>query len=148
MSEIPEVGAPQERVERNITFSRDYSVGLPRGEKAYMIPASEWNRVKRMVGRIVPPKNWFQVGGSICIGIAFTAIFCIVGFAASKDVPFWAKLVSWSATICGTVLGFGLFYLDSQQRTNIVQSTDDVTHEMEELERLCQAAEPDGNVVA
>ena len=61
-----------------------------------MIPASEWNRIKRMVGRIVPAKNWFQVAGSIFAGVSITAIFCIVGFAASKEVPFWAKLI-WAS---------------------------------------------------
>ena len=142
MPDAPEVGISQEQVERKITFTRDFSVALPRGEQAYMIAVSEWNRVKRMVERIVPAKNWFVVAGSICAGVFFSAVFCLIGFAASNDVPVWARSVGWSAAICALVLSASLFYLDSQQRADIRESTDDVTQEMERIEKSC-LSEPD-----
>jgi hypothetical protein len=136
-------GGQQERAERNITFTRDYSVGLPRGETAYMIPATEWNRIKKMIKRLVPAKDWFVVAGSVCAGVFFSAVFCLIGFAASNNVPVWAKAVAWSASVCALLLGACFFYLDTQQRSNLKESTNDVTLEMEQLEALCQASKLD-----
>jgi len=145
MADANEIAAQSaEGAERKITFSRDYSVALPRGERAYMIPASEWERLKRMVSRIVPAKEWFLVAASICIGIFVSAVFALIGFSASwNSVPMWAKAIASSAAVCALVLSIGLFYLDTQQRGDIKESTNEVTSEMEEIEKACRAAEAD-----
>jgi len=141
MSNTKDVVAQPENAERKFTFSREYSVAVPGGEPAYVIAASEWDRIKKMIVRIVPPKNWFVVAGSICAGMFASAVFCLLGFAPSWDnVPTWAKAVAGSVTACALVLSVGLFYLDTQQRGNIRESTTDVTTEMERLETSSQAA--------
>ena len=129
-----EVGGP-----RDITVTRDYAVALPRRERAYLIPASEWNRVKRMVSRIVPPKNWFQVGWSLCAGNCASAVFWLLGLP--NDVSFRLRVVGWSSAICSLVLGIALFYLDGQQRQDITRSSSEVTNEMTELEKLYAAGD-------
>ena len=128
-----------EQEKQRITFTRDYSVSVPRGEQAYVIPASEWTRIKRMVARIAPAKNWFEIAGSICAGIFVSGIFCLLSFAASKEVPSFARVVAWVATVCGVLLSCALYYLSSQQRTSIAASAQDVAHEMENLEGLYRA---------
>jgi hypothetical protein len=146
MSQGKEVVAQTENAVPKITFSREYSVSLPSGETAYIIPASEWERIKRIVGRIVPPKNWFVVAGSICAGVFVSAVFCLIGFAAAwNNVPTWAKAVTGSAMVCAVVLSVGLFYLDTQQRGDIRESTGDVTREMERLEQSSQSTQAEAN---
>ncbi len=125
-----------------IKVSRKYSVAVPKDEGAYLVAKSDWDRIKTMVAAIVPAKNWFQVFGSISIGIALAAIFSLIGFAASKDVPNWAKkFEDWCALVCGTILAVALFILDSQQYAYTTHKTTDVTSEMDRIEEMCRTTE-------
>jgi hypothetical protein len=139
MPDANQVGTQQETAERSITVTRGYSISMPETEPALIIPISELNRIMEMVERIPPENRWFPAAGWTCIGISFSAVFDIVGFAALKNVPFWAQLVSWSAAVCGAVLAAAFFWLDRQSRSKIVQSTRLAT---DELKKLCQGAEP------
>ncbi len=116
------------------TFTRDYSVPRPRSEQAYLIPASEWERLKRMIRRIAPAQNWFQVGASVCAGVFFTAVFSLVSFSQSKEVPQWAKIVAWVCIFCGALLTIALVAVDKQQTQQITVSANDVLEEMTQLE--------------
>jgi len=129
-----ETEAGQTEMSRKVSFTREFSAFLPGGVTAFVIPATEWNRVKRMIARITPAKTWFVVAGSICAGVGISAVSCLIGFASAKDVPTWAKAVSWGSLCTGVVLCIGLFYLDSQQRSDISYSTKEVLKEMEQLE--------------
>lgn len=124
-----------------IAVSREFSVELPKGEGGFLVLRSDWNRIKTMIARIVPAKNWYQVCGSICVGLAVSAIFSLIGFASSKDVPSWAKLTDWCVLVSGIVLSIGLFALDAQQRSYTIQRTADVTEEMDRIEKLCEATD-------
>jgi hypothetical protein len=145
MSDVNEKTRPEtiEPKEPKLTFTQEYAVVYPRCETAYMIPASGWERIKRDVKRIVPAKNWFVIGGSICAGVFVSAVFCIIGLAASTNPPVWAKYTAWSASIVSLVLCVSLFYLESQQRGDLRQSTSDVIADMEKLEQTSNTSETD-----
>jgi hypothetical protein len=129
---------------RNITVSREYSLPLPRSEQAYMIPASEWGRLKRMISKIAPPRNWFQAGGWLFLGIAITSFLPMLG---AGDFSFHRNIVPWAAIVCFGVLAAALFYLDTQQRQDITQSSKTVIDEMLALEGMYAApADPDPTV--
>lgn len=140
MSEFKAIGR-DDGAKGGITVSREFSVAVPKDEGGYLIPRSDWNRIRSMIRRIAPIENWFQVSASICAGVALSAGFSLLGFASSKDVPTWAKLADWCAMICGIILSMALFALDAKQQKYTVQKTSDVTDEMERIEQLCQAAE-------
>jgi hypothetical protein len=132
----PNQGMP---ADENITVSRDYSIPVPRRERAYFIPASDWGRLKKMISRIAPPKNWFQIGASLCAGTCLTSILGLLG---SDHPSFGFKLVAWIFILCGGILAITLFYLDSQQRQDLTQSANDVTDEMRQLENSNAAVPP------
>jgi hypothetical protein len=136
MSHPPQTEQAPNRTEPpQVTFSRDYNVAAPRPERAYLIPASEWDRLKRMVKGMASGKDWFVVTGSICVGIFVSAVFCLIGFSPSWDnVPMWAKAISLSAALCSLVLGIALFVLSNQQTGKAKESSSEITTEMERLE--------------
>ncbi len=125
-----------------IKVSREYSVEVPKDEGAYLVVKSDWNRIKRMVSGIVPAKDWFEVSGSICIGIAVAAIFSLIGFSASKDVPSWAVFVDWCALVCGVILAAALFCLRGEQKVYATHRAIDITQEMDRIEELCKTSLP------
>jgi len=127
---------------KDVRVSREYSVAVPRDEGAYLVAKSDWNRIRVMITRMVPAQNWFQVFGSICIGIAVAGAFSLVGFASSKEVPHWATFVDWCAVVCGTVLAIALFALDNRQQVYTTNKAADVTQEMDRIEELCRQSEP------
>jgi hypothetical protein len=136
----PNAGAPPAD-ENRITVSRDYSIPLPRNERAYFISVTEWERLKRMIDKIVPPKNWFQAGAWLFLGIAITSFLGILGIG---DLSFRPNIVSWAVLVCFGVLAAALFYLDTQQRQDITQSAQSVIDEMLEMEKP-YGTRPDGD---
>jgi hypothetical protein len=129
----------------DITVSREFSVAVPKDE-GVLVLRSDWNRIKTMVARIVPVKNWYQVSGSVSVGIAVAAAFSLIGFASSKDVPTWARFTDSCALVCGIVLAVALFALDAQQHLYTTHKTTDVTEEMDRIERLCDAVPQGGDM--
>jgi hypothetical protein len=106
-----------------------------------MIPASEWGRLKRMISKLVPPKNWFQAGGWLFLGIAITSRLAMLG---TGDLSLHKNTVSWATIVCFGVLAAALFYLDRQQRQDIAQSSRTIIDEMVALEGMYAApTEPD-----
>jgi hypothetical protein len=122
----------------DITVSREFSVAVPKDE-GVLVLRSDWNRIKTMVARIVPVKNWYQVSGSVSVGIAVAAAFSLIGFASSKDVPTWARFTDSCALVCGIILAVALFALDAQQHLYTTHKSTDITEEMDRIERLCEA---------
>lgn len=122
-------------------FSQEYSVAVPRAEHAYLVPVSDWERLKRAICKIVPTKNWFQAGAWLCTGISATSL---IGVWQADSPSFHFKVVAWSVATSGAVLAVALFKLDTQQRQDVTQSAKSVTDEMLELEKS-YAARADTN---
>lgn len=120
----------------NFKFSQEYSVAAPRPKHAYLVPVSDWERLKRLICRIAPPKNWFQIGGSLVAGISVTSL---VGIWQSDNPSFHFTVVAWTVAASGAILAIALFYLDGQQRQDITQSAKSVTDEMLEMEKTFTA---------
>jgi hypothetical protein len=116
----------------NIKVSQDYSIPQPRPRAAYFIPVMEWERLKRTISKIAPPKNWFQVAGSLCAGAAIAAA---IGLMESDAPSLHFREVAWIVLVVGSVLAAALFLLDHQQRADIKRSTKGVIDEMKELEK-------------
>jgi hypothetical protein len=134
------------RTDPQITVTRNFHIALPPGERAYIIPVSEWERMKKMVIKIAPRRDWFIAAASACVGVCATAAFCLIGLAPFwKEVPAWAKATGCSVAASTAVLALALFYLNKQQTVDINESAEDVFRELEQLEKSCQArAEAEG----
>jgi len=122
--------------EKKFKFSREFSVDVPPAGRAYFIPVTEWERLKRMIRQIVPPQNWFQAGGWLFAGIAATTL---IGIWQSDNPSLHFKVVAWAVVLCGAIMAIALFCLDGQQRQDITQSAQSVIDEMIELENTYAA---------
>lgn len=116
-----------------ISVSREYSISLPLKEFAYPIPATSWERLKRDIAGVDPPKNWFQSAGWAFIGTATTALLTILG---RSDWSLRSNIVSWCAVVLFGVLAGTMFLNDRLQRQDIAKSTKTIVDEMCETQRM------------
>lgn len=117
---------------QKMKFSREFAVEVPATAPVLYFEHSDWKRLKKMISKIVPPKEWFKVGASLCAGAAIASATNLI----QVDTPsFRFSLVAWVTIIAGGILALALYFLDGQQRNDIRQSTQSILDEMSELEK-------------
>jgi hypothetical protein len=119
---------------RKITVSREFSVAAPQSERAYPIPSSEWERLKRAISRLAPQQNWYQAGGWLCAGVSITSFISIFGSDSLLSTN--SPVVEWVAAISGGLLAAVLLYFDSQQRQSIAETAQNIVEDMSHIERM------------
>ena len=117
------------------TFSQDYVVYKAKKEGIYPIKESDWSRLKRIIGGIIPNKSIFQILASIAFGIFASAIFSLIAFNTATGLEKWVEPTTWVIFFVSLIAGIGLLILDKQQKQMITYSTSDVLTEMGEIER-------------
>lgn len=126
----------------NLVITEDYQVYPPKPQGAYPVHENDWERIKRMVRAIVPEDSSFQTGSGIFFGIFVTALFTIIGFSASKDVPEWARITAWVGLSLGLAMAGVLYYLGGKQKKTVTLSSQNVIEEMERLEKEYDKSPP------
>jgi|ERR1700722_1620203 len=124
--------------EPKIRVSQEYSVTLPQNRNAYMVLITDWQKIKRMIRKMVPQQNWYQICASLSAGVALTTL---VGFVLADNPTEHFKIVTGFVLLASCLFAIGLFALDAQQRKYVSESSSNVLEEMDELEKLY----PDGS---
>jgi hypothetical protein len=123
--------------DRKITVSREFSVAAPQRERAYPIPASEWERLKTKIARIAPAQNWYQAGGWLFAGVAITTL---ISWLVSDNPPSSrATAIEWAVVIGGGLLAGILLFVDSQQRKGIAETAQSIVDDMSHIEKMFAA---------
>lgn len=122
-----------------VSVSREFSVDVPAKVPAYFIEHSDWHRVSKMVKRITPRSNWFQISGSVFSG---AAIASFISVTQSDNPSGHFRIVTWDAVVVCGVLGAALFALDRFQSRDIQESCEAVLEEMEDIETRVRPARP------
>ena len=58
------------------TVNRSNTVLQHSPETAFVIAESEWSRVRQLVTEIIPYANWYQLAGSVFLGV-FVSFVCM-----------------------------------------------------------------------
>lgn len=116
-------------------FSQDYVVYKAKREGVYPIKETDWSRLKRLVGGIIPNKSLFQILSSISFGVFASAIFALIGFKTAEKLEDWVMPTTWIIFAVSFIAGVGLLILDRLQKEMITYSTKDVLTEMTEIEK-------------
>jgi hypothetical protein len=116
-------------------FSQDYIVYKAKKEGVYPIKESDWARLKRLIGGIIPNQRIFQILSSIAFGIFASAIFSLIAFNSATNLESWVKPTTWIIFWTSLIAGIGLLILDKLQKDMITYSTLDVIMEMTEIEK-------------
>jgi hypothetical protein len=119
---------------RKITVSREFSVAAPQSERAYPIPASEWEMLKRKISRIAPLQNWYQAGGWLCAGVAITSL--ISWMASDAPESSRSSTIELAAVICSTLLAIVLLFFDRQQRHSTAETAQNIVEDMSHIEKM------------
>jgi membrane-associated protease RseP (regulator of RpoE activity) len=120
-------------------FTQKYTISTPKEKKVYTVYHSDWERLKKMVGKIVPHTRIFQVLYSISFSIFVAAFFALLAFTTAKEVPSWVQLTTWVLLISSFIVGLALFFLDNQQKEVIQFSIDMILGEMQSIEDSCNS---------
>jgi hypothetical protein len=123
--------------DRKITVSREFSVAAPQRERAYPIPASEWERLKTKISRIAPEQNWYQAGGWLSAGVAITTL--ISWLVSDNPLGSRATAIDWAVVIGGGLLAGILLFVDSQQRKGIAETAQSIVDDMSHIEKMFAA---------
>lgn len=127
-------------------FSQDYMVYKTKKEGIYPIKESDWSRLKRFIGAIIPNKSVFQILSSIAFGIFASAIFSLIAFNSADNLDKWVKPTTWTIFFVSLIAGVGLLILDNIQKNLITKSTTDVLTEMSEIEKSFDKSDEDNDI--
>jgi|ERR1700722_494396 len=125
---------PEANEGRQITVSREFSVAAPQSERAYPIPASEWDMLKIKISRIAPPQNWYQAGGWLCGGISITSL--LSWLTSDNSATSRSSTIQLAAFLCGALLAAVLLYVDKQQRHSTAETAQNIVEDMSHIERM------------
>ena len=126
----------------NFQITQDYAVYPPKKQGIYPIQESDWERIKRLIGSIIPPQRLFQILSSLCFGIFASAIFSLISFLTAERVAPWVMPTAWTIFWVSLLVGCALLLLDGKQKKLMTVSTNDVLQEMAQIEQHFER--PDG----
>ena len=112
-------------------ISHKWEIKRPETEEAYLVPQSDWTRLRRRIERLKSPSTIFLSIGYSLLGVAATALASAITFLSSGDYKssiFWAI---FSASFVGSVL---CLYFNRYQRKQEASSRDDILDCMSEIE--------------
>ncbi len=116
-------------------FTQDYFVYKNKKEGVFPIKESDWKRLKRIIGQIIPHERIFQIFSSVFFGIFASSIFSLIAFQATTKIENWVKPVTWSICLVSLILAVSLLILDKRHKGIITLSTKDVLTDMSEIEK-------------
>jgi hypothetical protein len=119
---------------KGVKFSPDYVVYTPRNQGVYPIPETEWNRLKKRIGAIVPARRLFQNGGAMLMSVSASAVLSLLGFQTATALAPWVIPSTWAILISSFLLGGAFFLLDRFQQDTIQSSVMEVLDEIRQIE--------------
>lgn len=118
--------------EPSLTISHKWEIKRPGKEEAYIVPKSDWIRLRKRVQRIKSPSRIFLSVGYLLFGVAGTALISAISLIGSGDhrsLIYWAIFAITS--ICGGVcLLFNRY--QRKQETSLKEDALDCMSEIEE----------------
>lgn len=120
------------------TATQEYTVLRPVRQNAYLVVETDWIRIERMVGEIIPHKGGFQVVASISVGVLVSALSIWISFKVSDStVPNWAWTADTCAIWCSLLMAISFFVFDSKRQKSTVRTVRSVQTEMAEVRKRC-----------
>ena len=114
--------------------SRDYEVVRPGTEKAYMVPISEWDNLRKKVDRMESGGSMFHTIGAVLLGIAGTALvgaLTLPEAAVQSGVP--TRLSCWALFAVTLICGLLSLCFVWRQRKTLANSKEDFLSEMDRI---------------
>jgi hypothetical protein len=99
-----------------LSFSQDYFVYEPKRQGVYPIQESDWNRLERMIEKIVPERKIYSILASAALGVFASSIFSVISLYTLKDLPTWIFPTNCAILISSLIVGIALIKIDSQQK--------------------------------
>lgn len=118
-----------------VNFTQDYLIYSPKREGIYPLPESDWQRLKGLIGMIIPERKIYNFIASLSFGVFVSSIFSLVTLYTANGLAVWIIPTNWSILVCSFILGIALLLLDEQQRTLITISKNLIIGEMDSLEK-------------
>jgi len=122
--------APQS--EGKVEISQSYSMPAPEEWKGFPVSRKDWDRIKKMVDRIISPTSFWQIAWPASFGIAFSALISALTIIeeghSNKALCYWIFVL---------FLFIGLFSLliDKTRREASTATKEQVKEEMAEMEK-------------
>lgn len=115
----------------SLTISHKWEIKRPGKEEAYLVPQSDWTRLRRRVERLKSPSRIFLSIGYLLLGMAATALIGVISLIGSGDYkPVICLAIFATTSICG---GLCLF-LNRYQRKQEISSRQDILDCVIEIE--------------
>jgi hypothetical protein len=124
-----------------LSFSQDYFVYTPKKQGVYPIQEAEWNRLKKMIEKIVPEKKVYSTIASVLFGVFASSIFSIISLYTLHDLPRWIFPANWAILISSLILAIALTIIDSQQKKILQVSSEIILCDMQDIEEKFEQTE-------
>lgn len=120
------------------TISQNYEILELEKGKAYPIPVSDWDYLKKKVERIGPTSLTFHTIASVLLGVAGTALVSALTLPnVMTQTGYFAVWVSWLVFGVTSISGLLSWYFSRRERKVLACSKGDFLEEMVRLERRC-----------
>jgi len=120
----------------SFNVSRDYEVVRPGIERAYVVPISDWDNLRKKVDRVESGGSMFHTIGAVLLGIAGTAFFgalLLPETAVQFGVP--TRVLCWALFTVTLISGLLCLYFASRQPKMVANCKEDVLSEMDRVEK-------------
>jgi len=116
-------------------ISHDYEILPPEKEKAYPIPMSDWEYLKKKLRAIQSTVPLFHTVGTVLLSVAGSALLAAISLPrVESQIGSSTISICWVIFIATLISGLLSMYFASQQRKVVSASKDDVLDEMERME--------------
>src|SRR5438094_661645 len=91
--------------------SQDYTILEPKSGPAFIIPCSDWERLKKRLGRVSTPPWFFENVAPAFAGVGLTMVVSIlVGMLPSPSDHPNALVIAWSVFVVAMLCSILSFY--------------------------------------
>jgi hypothetical protein len=104
-------------------ISHRWEIKRPETEEAYLVPQSDWTRLRKRIERLKSPSTIFLSIGYSLLGVAATALASAITFLGSGD---YKSIIFVGSGLC--------LYFNRYQRKQETSSRDDILDCMSEIE--------------
>lgn len=126
--------------ENSISISRDANVSLAKQQDYIGVSQTDWNRLKRKVGKCKSTVNWWLNIAFTSFGITGSAI--LTYFTLPLDAnSLWAKPTIISVGIITTIIGIVCVFAHKQQDNFESSKLEDVKEIIEEIDNSFKTEE-------
>lgn len=115
-------------------MSQELIVNKPKPAQAYLVQASDWNILNKMIKRILPTSRFFSIAYSACFGVATSSFLSMIPNYKMENehivLAFWIYLVIGIAAL---ICGFVSLCIDLKQKEYVQESSKSVTEWMDDM---------------